>query len=68
MLAAWSQFTGGKEVEVLYAALVIWSRVHGLVSLEIGNQMPSFFTDPGEVYRREIDNAIIQYLIVDQEE
>ena len=54
MLDAWSQFTGGTDVEVLYIALVIWSRVHGLVALEIGNQMPSFITDPGEIYRREM--------------
>lgn len=62
MLAGWSQFAGGADIEVLYAALVIWSRVHGLVSMEIGNQMPSFITDPGEVYRREIENIKIQYL------
>lgn len=54
MLEAWSQFTGGIHIEVLYSALVIWSRVHGLVSMEIGNQMPSFITDPGEIYRHEI--------------
>jgi len=58
MLEAWSQFTAGNDPEVLYTALVIWSRVHGLVSMEIGNQMPSFITDPGEIYRREI--AIIE--------
>jgi AcrR family transcriptional regulator len=62
MLSAWSNFTGGQDVEVLYAALVIWSRVHGLVSMEIGEQMPSFITDPGEVFRREIENTKIQYL------
>jgi AcrR family transcriptional regulator len=54
MLEAWSEFTGEVDVEVLYSALVIWSRVHGLVSMEIGNQMPSFITDPGEIFRREI--------------
>ncbi len=64
MLEAWSQFASGPDVEVLYAALVIWSRVHGLVSMEIGSQMPSFITDPGEVFRREIENIKIQYLIV----
>ncbi len=62
MLEAWSQFTGGINVEVLYTALVIWSRVHGLVTLEIGGQMPSFISDPGEVYRREIQTIEIQYL------
>jgi AcrR family transcriptional regulator len=61
MLEAWSQFTGGRNIEVLYAALVIWSRVHGLVTLEIGHQMPSFISDPGEIFRREIKNILLDY-------
>jgi hypothetical protein len=63
MLEAWSQFTGGMNSEVLYSALVIWSRVHGLVSLELGNQMPSFITDPGEIYRREILSLVSELVI-----
>ena len=62
MLEHWSQFTGGLALEVLYTALIIWSRVHGLVSMEIGNQLPSFITDPGEIFRREIATQLIQYL------
>jgi AcrR family transcriptional regulator len=62
MLEAWREFAGGPDVEVLYAALVIWSRVHGLVSIEIGNQMPSFITDPGEIFRREIKAILCQYI------
>jgi AcrR family transcriptional regulator len=66
MLQAWSGFTGqsvtGVHIEVLYLTLVIWSRVHGLVSLEIGHQNPSFITDPGEIFRREIKNILFQYL------
>lgn len=62
MLEAWSGFSGGQHIEVLYTALVIWSRVHGLTIMEIGEQMPSFITDPGEVFRREIENIKIQYL------
>jgi AcrR family transcriptional regulator len=61
MLEAWSQFTGGTNLEVLYTALVFWSRVHGLVSMEIGNQLPSFLTDPGEIYRREIKSMASQF-------
>lgn len=62
MLGAWSQFTGGINLEVLYITLAIWSRVHGLVTLEIGRQMPSFISDPGEVYRREIQNMVSTYV------
>lgn len=66
MLEAWREFVSapGREIhiEVLYLAYVIWSRVHGLVLLEIGGQTPSFLTDAGEVFRREIENIIFQYL------
>jgi len=62
MLVAWQKFEGGSDLEVLYLAWVIWSRVHGLVMLEITNQLPSFFDDPAEVFRREINNILLQYL------
>jgi len=61
MLEAWKQNIQGPDVEVLYLAEVIASRVHGLVSMEIGEQMPSFIVDPGEVYRRELENILYQY-------
>ena len=61
MLQEWSQFTGGVDIEVLYAALVIWSRVHGLVSLELGHQFPAFITNPGEVFRREMATLRMHY-------
>jgi hypothetical protein len=47
---------------VLYVAYVVWSRVHGLVMLELGGQLPSFFTDPGEIFRREISTMVDQYV------
>jgi AcrR family transcriptional regulator len=62
MLGAWSEFAGGFDQVVLYLALVIWSRVHGLVMLEITHQIPSFFDNPEEVYSQEIKNLLIQYL------
>ncbi len=61
MLESWKQNIQGPDVEVLYLALVIASRVHGLVSMEIGEQMPAFIVDPGEVYRREVENILFQY-------
>ena len=62
MLLAWHEVLPGMDLEVLYAGLITWSRVHGLVSMEIGNHLPSFFTDPGEIFRREIHHQLIQYL------
>jgi AcrR family transcriptional regulator len=62
MLVAWQKFEGGSDLEVLYLALVIWSRVHGLVMMEISNQLPSFFDEPAELFKREINNILVQYL------
>jgi AcrR family transcriptional regulator len=66
MLGAWQEFVkeSGREihVEVLYLAFVIWSRVHGLVTLELGHQTPSFITDSGEIFRRELETIQKQYL------
>lgn len=61
-LLAWSQAEGGIHLEALYMALATWSHVHGLVMLEITNQMPVVFTDPGELFEREMNNILIQYL------
>ena len=62
MLQAWQEFEGGSDLEVLYLTIIIWSRVHGLVTLEIGNQLPAFLDDPAEIFRREIMNILNQYL------
>lgn len=66
MLIAWQEFVSRSgiqvHIEVLYLALVIWSRVHGLVTLELGHQNPSFIDDPGEIFRREIANIQLQYV------
>jgi AcrR family transcriptional regulator len=66
MLAAWQAYISQVGIEahedVLYLAYVIWSRVHGLVALEIGHQQPSFITDAGEVFRREIECMKQQYI------
>jgi len=62
MLEAWKINGGNADVEALYLTAVIWSRVHGLVMLEIGHHVPPVITDPGELFRREIENILIQYL------
>jgi len=62
MLKMWQAAAGGIHPEILYLAQVFWSRVHGLVMLEITNQIPLFFSDPAELFRRELNTILIQYL------
>lgn len=61
-LAAWQALHPSADVYVLYLALVIWSRVHGLVMLEVDNQYPPFIQDPGLIFRREVAMLVRQYL------
>lgn len=66
MLTTWRE--SGQErglnvdTDVLYLSYVIWTRVHGMVSLELGGQAASYITAPADVFRREIQNILIQYL------
>ena len=61
MLKTWQEMEGGSDIEALYLALVVWSRLHGLVGLEIGHQYPPII-DPAELFQREMNNMLIQYL------
>ena len=62
MLKLWQAATGGIHPEILCLAQIFWSRVHGLVMLEITNQIPSFFDDPAELFQRELNTILVQYL------
>ncbi len=62
MLKSWQEVEGSSDIETLYLAIVIWSRLHGMIGLEIGKQLPSFIDDPAEIFRREMNNILIQYL------
>lgn len=61
MLNSWQEVEGSSDIETLYLAIVIWSRVHGMVGLEIGHQFPPFI-DAAEIFQREMNNILIQYL------
>jgi AcrR family transcriptional regulator len=58
----WQRLHPASSVYALYLALVIWSRVHGLVSLEISHQYPAFIEDTGEIFRREVEMLVLDYL------
>ncbi len=64
MLKAW-QSSRDPDVpqHVLYLALTIWGRVHGLVSLEVGCQYPPFITDAGEFFRLELEHLLQDTLL-----
>jgi len=61
-LAGWQTIHAVEDAYILYLALVIWSRVHGLVMFEIDNQYPPFVQDPSLIFRREVEMIVHQYL------
>ncbi|MFZ4526686.1 MAG: TetR-like C-terminal domain-containing protein, partial [Chlorobium sp.] len=43
-------------------ALIVWSRVHGLVSLEIGGRLPPFGVDGDGLYHYELQSIAKQFI------
>ena len=61
-IKGWASLQPVEDEYVLYLALVIWSRVHGLVMIEISNQYPPTIENTAEIFKREIDMMISNYL------
>lgn len=52
----WQQYTHSDvPPAIYYLAVVLWTRVHGLVSLELYHQYPTPIQDPGEIFQLELD-------------
>ena len=65
MLGEWRrEYDIAAPEPVLHLALVVWGQLHGLVSLEIFNQLQPVGSDPGALYRFEV-MAIIKRLLIE---
>lgn len=58
----WKKYAGEADIRSLSTALLIWARVHGLVSLEISGNIPPFGADGDALYAYEMD-FIVQTFI-----
>ncbi|MFN8414493.1 MAG: TetR-like C-terminal domain-containing protein, partial [Anaerolineales bacterium] len=58
----WRSFGGDYDILSLSVAMIIWSRVHGLVSLEISNSMPPIGMDNASLYRYEVESIVRQFV------
>lgn len=65
---AWQHYSGPYQPVSLAVAMLIWGRVHGLVSLEIGGNMPSFGPDGAALYAYELDLIWHQFVKPTHEE
>lgn len=58
----WKSYAGNYDIFSLLVAMIVWSRVHGLVSLEIAGNMPPFGVDGAALYQYEIESIIRQFV------
>ena len=58
----WKKYGGDVDMLSMSVAMVIWSRVHGIVSLEIANNLPPFGANGDELYLFELDSVAHQFI------
>ncbi len=58
----WKTYGGNVDVLSLSAALLIWARVHGIVSLEISGNLPPFGANGAALYMYEIAAISKQFI------
>ena len=58
----WKTYGGDADVLSLSVAMVIWARVHGIVSLEIGGNLPPFGAKGDALYLYELNSIRQQFI------
>jgi AcrR family transcriptional regulator len=59
---AWKTYGGNADILSLSVAMLIWTRVHGIVSLEIGGNLPPFGAKGDALYRYELQSIHKQFV------
>jgi AcrR family transcriptional regulator len=57
----WKAYGGQTNALALSVAILLWARVHGLVSLEIAGNIPPFGPDGAALYRYELESIKQQF-------
>ena len=58
----WEAFFSDVHPQSMYAAMIIWARVHGIVSLEIQGNLPPFGKEGDELYQYELVSIARQFV------
>ncbi len=58
----WKTHGGDVDLLSLSVAMIIWSRVHGIVSLEIAGSLPPFGPSGNDLYLYELDSIANQFI------
>jgi AcrR family transcriptional regulator len=59
---AWKTHGGNADILSLSVAMIIWARVHGIVSLEIQGNLPPFGPKGDALYRYELQSIYQQFI------
>ena len=59
---AWKTYGGSADILSLSVAMLIWARVHGIVSLEIGGNLPPFGSKGDALYLYELNSIHEQFI------
>jgi AcrR family transcriptional regulator len=57
----WKMYAGEADIVSLTAAVIIWARVHGLVSIEIAGNLPPYGAEGDALYNFEIQSILTQF-------
>jgi len=60
---AWKTYAGNYDIFSLSLSMLIWSRVHGLVSLELAGNIPPHGVNGEALYRFELDLIEKQFIV-----
>lgn len=60
--AMWQTYGADADILSLSVAMIIWSRVHGIVSLEIQGNLPPFGPKGDALYRYELQSTYQQFI------
>lgn len=58
----WKTYGGNADILSLSVAMIIWARVHGIVSLEIQGNLPPFGPKGDALYRYELQSIYQQFV------
>lgn len=58
----WKKYGGDVDMLSMSVAMIVWARVHGIVSLEIANNLPPFGASGDELYLFELESVIRQFI------
>jgi AcrR family transcriptional regulator len=58
----WKKYGGDADILSLSVAMLIWARVHGIVSLEIAGNLPPFGASGDDLYLYEMNSITQQFI------